>query len=127
MNSPRLFASVIGLGALASALLVVAPRVTHATSPTTAPTVAVRYGDLDLNSHNGVKQLYRRIQIAAIEVCRSTEPFGSLLSSEAHQACLHNAIVGAVRSVNSPLLSQYYGEHDPRTAREGWLVNAAQR
>jgi UrcA family protein len=107
------------LGALASTLLVVAPRVTHATSPTTAPTVTVSYGDLDLNSHNGVKQLYRRIQIAAIEVCRSTEPFGSLLASEAHQACLHNAIVGAVRSVNSPLLSQYYGEHDPRAARAG--------
>jgi UrcA family protein len=127
MNSARLFASFIGLGVLATALLLAAPHPAQAAESATPPTATVRYADLDLNTRNGVKHLYQRIQIAAIEVCRSTEPLGSLLASEAHQACLHNAIVGAVRSVNSPTLTQYYNERDPLALREGWLVNAGRR
>jgi UrcA family protein len=127
MSSPRLFASVIGLSALACALVWVAPRTTQAQSAAAVPTATVRYADLDLNTHNGVKQLYRRIQIAAIEVCRSTEPLGSLLSSEAHQACLHNAIGGAVRSVDSPTLTRYYRERDPLAGGAGWLVSTTGR
>jgi len=127
MSSPRLFASVIGLSALACALVLVAPRTTQAQSAAAVPTATVRYADLDLNTHNGVKQLYRRIQIAAIEVCRSTEPLGSLLSSEAHQACLRNAIGGAVRSVGSPTLTRYYRERDPLAGGAGWLVSTTGR
>jgi UrcA family protein len=127
MSSPRLYASVVGLSALACALALVAPRETHAQSSTEVPTATVRYADLDLNTHNGVKQLYRRIQIAAIEVCRSTEPLGSLLASEAHQACLHNAIGGAVRSVAAPTLTQYYRERDPLASGAGWLVSTTGR
>jgi UrcA family protein len=127
MNSARLFASFIGLGVLATALLLAAPRETQAAASATPPTATVRYADLDLNTQAGVKHLYQRIQIAAIEVCRSTEPLGSLLSSAAHRACLHNAVVGAVRSVDSAALTQYYSERDPQSSREGWLVNAARR
>jgi UrcA family protein len=127
MFSSRLFASFIGLGVLASAVLLIAPRATYAESSTQAPTVTVHFGDLDLKTHSGVKLLYHRIQIAAIEVCRSTEPLGSLLSSEAHQVCLHNAIEGAVRSVDSSTLTQYYSERDPLASREGWLVNTGRR
>jgi UrcA family protein len=127
MSSPRLFASVIGLSALACALVLIAPRAAQAQSATAVPTATVRYADLDLNTGNGVKQLYRRIQIAAIEVCRSTEPLGSLLASEAHQACLHNAIGGAVRSVGSPTLTRYYRERDPLAGGAGWLVSTTGR
>jgi UrcA family protein len=127
MNSPRLFASVISLGALAGAILLLAPQVTYAASSEQAPAETVHFSDLDLKTHHGVAVLYGRIRTAATDVCSSTEPRGTLLPSAAHQACLRNAVQSAVRSVDSPALSQYYRERDGQAASAGWLVNAGGR
>lgn len=108
MISTRVMVSAIATLALASALL--APRTTYADDVDQRPTAAVRYGDLNLNTASGVDTLFRRIQLAAREVCKEYEPRGSLAPSAAHHSCMSNAISGAVRSVGSPSLAAYYSE-----------------
>ena len=110
MISSRVIASVIGAYALAAVL--VAPRVTYADSSDQRPTEVVRFGDLNLDSHSGVDTLFRRIELAAREVCAEYGPFGSFRPSAAHQTCIRNAVSGAVRTVHSPLLTAYYSERE---------------
>jgi UrcA family protein len=112
MISTRLLVSIIGTLALASALL--APHATYADDQ--RPTAAVRYGDLNLDTRAGVDTLFRRIQVAAQEVCQEYEPRGTFAASAAHQLCMRNAISDAVRNVGSPALAAYYserGDHRP--------------
>jgi UrcA family protein len=106
MIASRVLASLIGACALAIVFL--APRVTHADSVDQRPTEAVRFGDLNLDSLSGVEALFRRLQIAAGEVCKQYEPHAILIPSAAHQACVRNAVSGAIRNIDSPLLSAYY-------------------
>jgi|SRR5580698_5123454 UrcA family protein len=112
MNASRVLASLIGASALAIVLL--APPVTHADSFDQRATVAVRFGDLNLDTLSGAQALLRRIRIAAGEVCRQYEPHGSLIPSVAHQACIRDAVSGAVHSVDLPLLSAYYNAQADR-------------
>src|SRR5271154_1788038 len=99
MTSSRLIASVLGSGILASVLILVAPSSAHANPVEQAPAATVRFSDLDLDTRSGTQTLYRRIQIAAVEVCQATAPLGTLLPSGAHQLCLSQAVAGAVRAV----------------------------
>jgi UrcA family protein len=112
MISSRVLASLIGAYALASVLI--APRVTHADTLAQAPTAAVRYSDLNLDTRADVATLLRRIQTAAGEVCKQYGSPGSLVPSAAHQSCIREAVSGAVRKVDSPLLTAYYSERDDR-------------
>jgi UrcA family protein len=112
MIASPVLASLIGASALA--IVLVAPRVTHADSVDQLPTETVRFGDLNLDSRSGAEALFRRIQIAAGKVCREYEPKGSRLPSVAHQSCMRNAVSGAVHNVDSPLLTAYYNEREDR-------------
>jgi UrcA family protein len=112
MNSSRVLASIIGAYALV--IVLVAPRVTHADSVDQRPYAAVRFGDLNLDTRSGVETLFRRIQTAAGEVCKQYEPHGTLLPSAAHQSCMRNAVLGAVRNIDSPLLTAYYKDREDR-------------
>ena len=112
MISSRILASIIGAYALV--IVLVAPRVTYADPVDQRPTQAVRLGDLNLDTRSGVETLFRRIQIAAGEVCKQYEPHGTLLPSAAHRSCMRNAVSGAVRNVGSPLLTAYYNEREDR-------------
>ena len=112
MISSRVLASFIGAYALA--IVLVAPRVTYADPVDQRPVKAVRFGDLNLDTRSGVEKLFRRIQTAAGEVCKEYEPHGTRLASAAHQSCLRNAVSAAVRNVDSPLLTAYYNEREPR-------------
>jgi UrcA family protein len=67
----------------------------------------VRFPDLDLSKIAGAKTLYSRISLAARIVCRPLEG-GDLQRAEQHQACVDQAVAGAVANVNRPLLSQYH-------------------
>ena len=112
MISSRILASIIGAYALVIVLL--APRVTYADSVDQRATEAVRFGDLNLGTRAGVETLFRRIQIAAGEVCNEYEPRGTFLPSAAHQSCVRSAVSGAVRDVDSPLFTAYYYEREDR-------------
>jgi UrcA family protein len=77
-----------------------------------APSVTVRYHDLNLNSPEGVASLYGRIHAAALDVCKQAE--GSQLVSRVFWSgwneCVDHAIANAVKDVHNEKLSTYYGE-----------------
>jgi UrcA family protein len=114
MISSRLLASLIGAYALVSIFL--APRVTQADALAQAPTAAVHYSDLNLDTRADVATLLRRIQTAAGEVCKQYGSPGSLVPSAAHRSCIRDAVSGAVRKVDAPLLTAYYSERNDRHA-----------
>jgi UrcA family protein len=114
MIPSRVLAAIIGAYALAVVFL--APRVTYAEAVDQAPTVAVRYSDLNLDTRSGVQTLFSRIQSAAAEVCQQYGLHGTLVPSAAQRSCTGQAVSAAVRRVDSPLLTAYYTERDERHA-----------
>ena len=70
----------------------------------------VHYGDLDLKTHQGADELYKRLSAAAMRVCEDvTEPYVRL--TRAYTDCRHDAISAAVREINTPLVTQTYEQH----------------
>jgi len=67
----------------------------------------VRYADLNTNTQDGVKVLYRRIKSAAAQVCESANS-GDIHVVAAMKVCEDRAIRAAVSAVNSPLLTREY-------------------
>jgi UrcA family protein len=76
------------------------------------PSARVQYGDLNLETPQGVASLYRRIRVAADKVCRSTE--GPQLVNRAFWSewhfCVEHAVAGAVQMVRNDNLSAYYSK-----------------
>lgn len=73
-----------------------------------APTVKVRYSDLDLSTEQGSLALYGRIVAAAYQVCAAD--IRDLDAMAAARECRAQAIARAVRDVNSPKLASVYAE-----------------
>jgi UrcA family protein len=72
-----------------------------------APSVTVRFHDLNLNSPEGVASLYGRIQRAADQVCHSLKSRD--LERESYwNDCFNHAVANAVRSANNAPLSAYH-------------------
>jgi UrcA family protein len=115
MISSRVLASFIGAYVLA--IVLIAPRVTYADSVDQPPAKAVRFGDLNLDTRSGAQTLFRRIQVAADNVCKQYEPQGASVPSAAHRTCVSNAVSAAVHSVDSPLLTAYYDEREDRQSQ----------
>jgi len=74
-----------------------------------APSVQVRYDDLDLSRADGVKALYRRIRNAAENVCGAAETRSPALTRQ-WRDCFHTAVDDAVRTVDRPMLSSLHAE-----------------
>lgn len=108
MIASRVLISLISTCALATFFF--APRATHADSGDQPPTITVRFGDLNLDTRTGVEALFRRIKIAAAEVCQKYGPRGTYLPSVAHRSCMKNAVSGAVSDIGSAALKAYYNE-----------------
>jgi len=68
------------------------------------PSIAVRYGDLDLTNEAGAHTLYHRLVVAARQVCPDgySRDFSTL---RVVQACRNQAIVNAARQIPSPQLA----------------------
>jgi len=73
-----------------------------------APSVAVRYYDLNLNTPEDVASLYGRIRAAAIDVCKQSE--GPQLINRVYRECVAHAIAQAVKDVHNEKLSAYHWE-----------------
>ena len=77
-----------------------------------APSVTVRYHDLNLNSREGIASLYGRIRAAAVNVCESVE--GPQLVNRVFwsewNACINHAVANAVDTVHNEKLSAYHWE-----------------
>jgi UrcA family protein len=69
------------------------------------PSKTVKFDDLNIATPAGAKALYRRIQSAAVEVC-PTQMSYTLRMEQARHACVDHAIDNAVKSVNSPALTE---------------------
>jgi UrcA family protein len=67
----------------------------------------VKYGDLDVSRATDAAQLYARIRIAAIDVCRSLD-HGDLGSKALSHRCVDQAITVAVAKVDLPALYSVY-------------------
>ena len=94
-----------------------------------APSVTVRYHDLNLNSREGIASLYQRIRAAAVNVCESVE--GPQLVNRVlwreWNACVNHAVANAVHAVNNENLSAYHRERSRGWKRgsEATLMRAA--
>ena len=102
VRSAALFWIMSVLGTALLALIVCLVGITPAWSNTPdAPSVTVRYADLDLSSPAGANALYQRIQAAAKQVCSAgADPIEQI----SRRGCYRRAVDNAVRKVNSPLL-----------------------
>jgi UrcA family protein len=107
-KSHRVIVRTLALLAL-PALFVMEP-VFAAVAAQTPPSLTVRYDDLNLNSTEGVTDLYKRIQVAATEVCRPAEGPQSVsrMHWTAWNSCFYHALADAVRTVHNDKLSAYH-------------------
>jgi UrcA family protein len=84
-----------------------------ATPDVDAPSVAVRYDDLNLSTTDGVNKLYQRISAAARQVCPdvySRDPHVSM----AAQHCQAAAVAKAVNEVHSSSLAMLHASRVSR-------------
>lgn len=78
-----------------------------------APSVTVRYDDLNLSTSDGVDALYHRISKAARQVCPSANSRDlSVVAASEH--CQATAVAQAVRDVNNPHLALLHASHVSR-------------
>ena len=68
--------------------------------------VHVRYTDLNLNRHSDIARLYRRLRIAADQVCGPRE-FGGY-RAPGYDSCVAGTVEQAVAAVDSAELTEFY-------------------
>lgn len=71
----------------------------------TAPSVLVKYGDLNIGSPAGAQVLLRRIEAAANTACGGAPDIRQLNQWASFEACRRSAIAKAVVAVDSPMLT----------------------
>jgi UrcA family protein len=92
----------------------VGPAAARALTDEDAPlSKVVRYADLDIQNPVGAEALYRRIRLAAADVCPAAPHPGQLVG---RNACVKDAIDRAVLSVHSAALSRLRFGTDYRLA-----------
>jgi UrcA family protein len=84
-----------------------------ATPGVDAPSVAVRYDDLNLSTTAGVDALYRRISVAARDVCPDIHS-RDIHAVLAARHCQSAAISKAVSEVNNPSLAMLHAARPSR-------------
>jgi UrcA family protein len=87
------------------------------------PQQTVAYGDLELTRTTGIAKLYRRIALAAAQVCDVTNRKSAQNAARAKN-CETQAIADAVSRVGSPGLSKYHASRNGQidTARTAAAV-----
>ncbi len=104
--SAGLIALTLGMGASA---LAAAPAGDAPGSPQ-APSVRVRYDDLDLGRDAGVRVLYGRLRTAARRVCASLDRPGAR-AQQMWRACYADTLAAAVeKSGSDRLVALHYGK-----------------
>jgi len=84
-------------------------------------TKVVSYADLDLDRQAGTEVLYRRIRLAAREVCGPVDQ-RVLPQAMAWRTCVAEAIERAINEIDKPVLSEY---HLARTGKAAKPVTLA--
>lgn len=75
--------------------------------PQDLPSVVVKYGDLNLGTKSGVKNLHSRLRYAAEQVC---SPLNSRVLGlrDHYERCVQDAVTQGVRDVGNPNLSNFH-------------------
>jgi UrcA family protein len=81
-----------------------------ATPANQAPTMTVRFADLNLTTDQGVAALYHRLSYAARQVCPRAD-LADLNGQQISHDCQAVAIQQAVRSIGSPMLARVAVDH----------------
>jgi UrcA family protein len=97
---------------LAAILSTLAIIPAHADSSSASASLAVSLSDLNLSRTADVAKAYRRLHIAAEQVCGSATVTGSRLPSRDWRKCIDATVEGAVRQLDRPALTAY---HEART------------
>lgn len=108
MNAPRsLLITASAIAGLFAATSAPAAEVVTATGGNSVEvaSVVVAYGDLNLDSDQGVAQLQRRLVAAANKVCGRPDP-RNLRMAEAARDCVDQAMVRAVAKVGNERLAR---------------------
>jgi UrcA family protein len=92
------------IGCVIGAAAITALTIVAGADDLTAPAITVKFDDLNIASPAGAKALYRRIQVAAVEVCPQADN-GDLHMVAIKSACVEHAIDDAVRKVDSTALT----------------------
>ena len=71
----------------------------------TVPSVAVRYGDLNIASPAGAQLLLKRLAAAANTACGGAPDIRELVQWASFEACRSSAVARAVVAVDSPMLT----------------------
>jgi UrcA family protein len=81
--------------------------VCNAAGPADVPTAIVKFADLDLSTPQGAAALYNRIRAASEGLCSPSDA-RDLASTLRWNACVKQAIAGAVAKVDRPALSAVF-------------------
>jgi UrcA family protein len=82
--------------------------------------ITVRFDDLNLEQPRGVAALYRRVRLAAEQVCGEPRGPGEAIISADWRACVAQAVDRAVVTVDRPALTAYHRGHT--TSEHGTLT-----
>ncbi len=114
------------LGALALSALVATVTLPAAADGTLVEeSIAVRYGDLDLDDAAGIARLYTRLKIAAEKVCDTGYRSQMLFLAQGWRACVRAALEQGVAAVDRPALTAYHAaKASPAGARSAGALAA---
>jgi UrcA family protein len=101
---------VLGLAAAAALSGAIPAR---AQTSDAAPSVTVRYNDLNIGSRAGAEVLLRRIETAANSVCGGAPDIRQLSQWAGFQACRTSAVERAVAAAESPMLTAMAHRRSP--------------
>ena len=107
---PRIGRAAMCVGFLLAGSLGVAQA---ATPNDEAPSLVVRYGDLDLSTAAGARTLYRRLSTAAHQVC-PFEDSKAPAQMAYNNTCRAEAVARALHDINSPQLATLEAGHAKR-------------
>jgi UrcA family protein len=93
--------------AVAALLIAAVAPSAFAADSSDAPSRTVRFGDLNLNTEEGVRTLYRRIQGAAGRVCHEAAGVDGI---QWYWKCYETTVANAVNKVNNSHLTAMHQE-----------------
>jgi UrcA family protein len=116
----RNFVAIVSLrlatAMLASAALALAVPAARADSLDAPKQKVVSFRDLNMNTPEGIEVAFRRIKLAAREVCAVPDRYD--LSEMALRPCVNEAVARAVADVHSPLLTSLYETKTGKTDKK---------
>lgn len=125
-TAPHVHVARITLSALATACLALVVSPARAAPPDLAyesVSQLVQYGDLNLNTHEGIVRLYQRIEGAARVVCSSDTDTRSLTDWSHARTCATASVSSAVAKIGNAALTDLYTRQTGRVIERRTLLS----